>query len=263
MKHGFVTFMSGTREHLQQWKHWLTLCTEGQGLIGRESWRWFFWMLMECYGWIFFKRVMQQLDNKCYVTLLQQLWGNVIAKCCAKSINGVLFHHNNAPAHKSAVNNSWQQLWVYWPPSVFYRSGTTGLAPVLTPEGASCWSTLNVQCHWWWNADHHEWHHGCCRGLLPHKTGHCRPAAGQCSPMGVSECSCGDLFPNNRWTVSWHMPFIWGLQIVLFFVFYMPVYIHKFKKTNFEYMYIDMSKVCLPFEIALGYLSHLHNYNTC
>ena len=42
MKHGFATFMSGTREHLQQWKHWLTLCTEGQGLVSRESWRCFF-----------------------------------------------------------------------------------------------------------------------------------------------------------------------------------------------------------------------------
>ena len=58
---------------------------------------------MECYGSVFFIRVMQQLDNKCYMTLLQQLRGSVITKCSAKSINGVLFHHNNAPAHKSAV----------------------------------------------------------------------------------------------------------------------------------------------------------------
>ena len=84
---------------------------------------------------------------------------------------------------------------------------------------------------------------------------------GSAAPWGSVSAAAGTCFQITGGQFPDTRPSYGDCKLVWFFT--CPFIYTNVIKTNFEYMYIDMSKVCLPFETALGYLSHLHNYNTC
>ena len=106
MTHGFTTLRlkqnnsqsnGNSLTHPHQRRPWLS---SWQG----KSWRLFFCFFgADGVLLLHFLQKGHIVNRQYYTTLLWQLQYNIIAKCCGKLTKGMLFHQDNASAHKSAV----------------------------------------------------------------------------------------------------------------------------------------------------------------